>query len=220
MPLLSDLAQALEAGDRSRVEVLTARALQENVSPDGILKEGLFAGMDVVGARFKSGDIYIPHVLIAARAMHAGLEILRPHLIRTGAKPAGTFIIGTVQGDHHDIGKNLVAMMLQGKGFEVIRPGRQRSVGAVRPGLEGSRGEHSRHVRPALHHASLHEGDDRGHLQGGPEGHGQDHGRWRARDPGVCRPNRCGRLWAGRHGGGRKCLGAAVIDPNGRWRST
>lgn len=120
MPVLSDLAQALEEGDRSRVEVLTARALQENVSPEGILKEGLFAGMDVVGARFKNGDIYIPQVLIAARAMHAGMEILRPHLIRTGAKPAGTFIIGTVQGDHHDIGKNLVAMMLQGKGFEVI----------------------------------------------------------------------------------------------------
>jgi len=120
MLILADLAKALEEGDSSQVKDLTARALQEGTAPTRILKEGLFAGMDVVGAKFKNGDFYIPHVLIAARAMHAGMEILKPHLIAAGTKPAGKFIIGTVQGDYHDIGKNLVAMMLQGKGFEVI----------------------------------------------------------------------------------------------------
>jgi 5-methyltetrahydrofolate--homocysteine methyltransferase len=120
MLILADLAKALEEGDSSQVKDLTARALQEGTAPVRILNEGLFVGMDIVGAKFKNGDIYIPHVLIAARAMHAGMEILKPHLIAAGAKPAGTFIIGTVQGDYHDIGKNLVAMMLQGKGFEVI----------------------------------------------------------------------------------------------------
>jgi len=120
MLILADLAKALEEGDSSQVKDLTARALQEGTALTRILKEGLFAGMDVVGAKFKNGDFYIPHVLIAARAMQAGMEILKPHLIAAGTKPAGKFIIGTVQGDYHDIGKNLVAMMLQGKGFEVI----------------------------------------------------------------------------------------------------
>jgi 5-methyltetrahydrofolate--homocysteine methyltransferase len=120
MLIYSELANALSEGNSIKVQDLTAQALQEGTAPDLILNKGLFAGMDIVGAKFKNGDIFIPHVLIAARAMHAGMDILKPHLIRTGAKPAGRFIIGTVQGDHHDIGKNLVAMMLQGKGFEVI----------------------------------------------------------------------------------------------------
>jgi 5-methyltetrahydrofolate--homocysteine methyltransferase len=120
MLILADLAKALSEGNSPQVKDLTAQSLQEGTAPDLILNKGLFAGMDIVGAKFKNGDIFIPHVLIAARAMHTGMEILKPHLIRTGARPAGKFIIGTVQGDHHDIGKNLVAMMLQGKGFEVI----------------------------------------------------------------------------------------------------
>ena len=120
MLILADLAKALEEGDSSQVKDLTARALQEGTAPTRILKEGLFAGMDVVGAKFKNGDFYIPHVLIAARAMQAGMETLKPHLIAAGTKPAGKFIIGTVQGDYHDIGKNLVAMMLKGAGFEVL----------------------------------------------------------------------------------------------------
>lgn len=120
MTTMIKLAQALEAGDRNQVRDLTAQALRDGLAPADILKQGLFAGMDVVGAKFRDGEVFIPHVLVAARAMHAGLDILKPHLAQTGAKPAGKFLIGTVQGDHHDIGKNLVAMMLQGKGFEVI----------------------------------------------------------------------------------------------------
>jgi len=120
MLIFAELAKALSVGDSNLVQQLTNQALQEGMEPDLILKKGLFAGMDIVGEKFKNGDIFIPHVLIAARAMHAGMDILKPHLIKTGARSAGKFIIGTVQGDHHDIGKNLVAMMLQGKGFEVI----------------------------------------------------------------------------------------------------
>jgi 5-methyltetrahydrofolate--homocysteine methyltransferase len=120
MLILEELAKVLSEGDSNQVKDFTARAIDQGTAPEIILKKGLFAGMDIVGAKFKNGDIFIPHVLIAARAMHAGMDMLKPHLIRTGAKPAGKFIIGTVQGDHHDIGKNLVAMMLQGKGFEVI----------------------------------------------------------------------------------------------------
>ncbi len=120
MPMMSDLAKAIEEGNRERVQALADQALREGAGPDRILREGLFAGMDAVGEKFRRGDFYIPQVLIAARAMHDGMDLLKPHLIGTGAKPAGTFVIGTVEGDHHDIGKNLVAMMLQGKGFEVI----------------------------------------------------------------------------------------------------
>jgi 5-methyltetrahydrofolate--homocysteine methyltransferase len=76
--------------------------------------------MDEVGRKFQSGEFFIPHMLLAARAMNVAMEILRPHLVKTGAKPAGKALLGTVQGDHHDIGKNLVSMMLKGKGFEVI----------------------------------------------------------------------------------------------------
>lgn len=120
MTIMDDLSQALVEGNRTLVTSLTAQAMQEGMAPARILKEGLFAGMDIIGAKFRDGEVFIPHVLIAARAMHAGLDILKPHLAETGARPAGKFLIGTVQGDHHDIGKNLVCMMLQGKGFDVI----------------------------------------------------------------------------------------------------
>jgi len=120
MSNLTHLSEALQRGDSDQVKTLAAQALKEGLSPSLILADGLIAGMDIVGAKFKTGEIYIPHVLFAARAMHAGMDILKPHLIESGARPAGRFIIGTVKGDHHDIGKNLVSIMLQGKGFEVI----------------------------------------------------------------------------------------------------
>jgi 5-methyltetrahydrofolate--homocysteine methyltransferase len=85
-----------------------------------VLKDGLIAGMDVVGVRFKSNEIYIPEVLIAARAMKMAMQVLEPELVKAGVKPVAKFVIGTVQGDLHDIGKNLVAMMMKGAGFEVI----------------------------------------------------------------------------------------------------
>lgn len=120
MDLLSEISQALIVGKMDDVKSLVGKALEENMTPSQILNEGLLVGMDVVGQRFKSGEMYIPHVLLSARAMNAGMDILKPLLVETGVQSRGKFLIGTVKGDLHYIGKNLVNMMLQGKGFEVI----------------------------------------------------------------------------------------------------
>jgi len=117
---LKALADAVIKGDQSTAVEITKSALEEGTAAKNVLEEGLIAGMDVVGARFKNNEIYIPEVLIAARAMKMAMEILEPELVKAGVKPVGKFLIGTVQGDLHDIGKNLVAMMLKGAGFEVI----------------------------------------------------------------------------------------------------
>ena len=117
---LKALAEAVIRGDQATAVNVTKAALQEKVAPKKILDEGLIAGMDVVGARFKNNEIYIPEVLIAARAMKMAMDVLEPELVKAGVKPVGKFLVGTVQGDLHDIGKNLVAMMLKGAGFEVI----------------------------------------------------------------------------------------------------
>ncbi len=117
---LKALADAVIKGDQSAAVQITKAALEEGTPAKNVLEDGLIAGMDVIGARFKKNEVYIPEVLIAARAMKMAMEILEPELVKAGVKPIGTCIIGTVQGDLHDIGKNLVAMMLKGAGFEVI----------------------------------------------------------------------------------------------------
>jgi len=117
---LKALADAVIQGDQATAVEVTKTALGEGTAPKMVLDEGLIAGMDVVGARFKSNEIYIPEVLIAARAMKMAMEVLEPELAKAGVQPIGKLLIGTVQGDLHDIGKNLVAMMLKGAGFEVI----------------------------------------------------------------------------------------------------
>jgi len=117
---LKTLADAIIKGDQNAAVEITRTTLKEGTAAKTVLEEGLIAGMDVVGGRFKKNEIYIPEVLIAARAMKMAMEILEPELAKAGVKPVGKFLIGTVQGDLHDIGKNLVAMMLKGAGFEVI----------------------------------------------------------------------------------------------------
>jgi len=117
---LKALGDAVIKGDQSTAVEITKAALKDGTPAESVLNDGLVAGMDVVGARFKKNEIYIPEVLIAARAMKMAMEILEPELVKAGVKPIGRFLIGTVQGDLHDIGKNLVAMMLKGAGFEVI----------------------------------------------------------------------------------------------------
>lgn len=117
---LKELAQAIIRGDHTTAVELTKAALSQGTAAKSVLDQGLIAGMDVVGARFKKNEIYIPEVLIAARAMKMAMEILEPELAKAGVQPVGKFLIGTVQGDLHDIGKNLVAMMLKGAGFEVV----------------------------------------------------------------------------------------------------
>jgi len=117
---LQALANAIIKGDQNTAVEVTKAALSEGATAKSILDEGLIAGMDVIGARFKKTEVYIPEVLIAARAMKMAMEVLEPKLAKEGVEPVGKLIIGTVQGDLHDIGKNLVAMMLKGAGFEVI----------------------------------------------------------------------------------------------------
>jgi len=114
------IADALIAGKRDEVEAKVEEAVAEGASPGAILNNGLVAGMAVIGKRFKNNEVYVPEVLISARAMHAGMGILEPLLAAAGVERPGKVVIGTVKGDLHDIGKNLVGMMLRGGGYEVI----------------------------------------------------------------------------------------------------
>jgi 5-methyltetrahydrofolate--homocysteine methyltransferase len=120
---LKALADAVIKGDQNTALEITKAALAEGTAAKDILDNGLIAGMDIVGARFKKNEVYIPEVLISARAMKMAMEVLEPELVKAGVEPVGKLLIGTVQGDLHDIGKNLVAMMLKGAGFEVIDMG-------------------------------------------------------------------------------------------------
>ena len=125
---LNKVSETLQRGDAEKVAELVKQALEENLTPKKILEDGLIKGMSIIGGKFKRNEVYVPEVLIAARAMHAGMDILRPKLVETGVKNIGKVAIGTVKGDLHDIGKNLVKMMLEGGGFEVIDLGTDVSV--------------------------------------------------------------------------------------------
>ncbi len=130
------LKQAVMAGKVAQTKELTQQALDQGRPAQEVLDEGLIPAIDAVGEKFACHEFYIPEMLIAARAMQAGLALLKPKLVESGGKPRGKVVIGTVKGDLHDIGKNLVAMMLQGSGFEVIDLGNdvkpERFVDAVR----------------------------------------------------------------------------------------
>jgi 5-methyltetrahydrofolate--homocysteine methyltransferase len=118
--LLADMVEAILNGENERVETLVRQALKEKIDPERILSHGLIAGMTEVGNRFERGDFYIPEMLVAARAMKAGLGVLKPSLPKETVGQHAKVVIGTVSGDLHDIGKNLVGMMLEGAGFEVV----------------------------------------------------------------------------------------------------
>jgi 5-methyltetrahydrofolate--homocysteine methyltransferase len=128
--LLQQIASNLYDGEDDVVPELVQQALDQGMAPSEILQGGLIAGMDEVGRDFKAGDLFVPEVLIAARAMHAGMGILRPLLAESDTASAGKYIIGTVKGDLHDIGKNLVKMMLEGAGFETVDLGTDVEPGA------------------------------------------------------------------------------------------
>ena len=115
-----EIASKLYEGQDQTVAALVQQALDQGMAPSEILQGGLITGMDEVGRDFKAGDLFVPEVLIAARAMHAGMDILRPLLVEGEVPSMGKCVIGTVQGDLHDIGKNLVKMMLEGAGFEIV----------------------------------------------------------------------------------------------------
>ncbi len=124
MEILAKISDALQQGDDIKVSELTKQAIQQNISLNEILNNGLITGMDVIGRQFKNREIFLPEVLMAAKAMYAGMEILKPLMIKEGIPSVGKVVLGTVRGDLHDIGKNLVGIMLRGAGFDVIDLGK------------------------------------------------------------------------------------------------
>jgi 5-methyltetrahydrofolate--homocysteine methyltransferase len=129
MELLESIAKNLEDGEEEKVLELTKKAIESKIPPQEILDNGLIAGMNVVGERFKNHDIFLPEVLLAAKAMYAGMDELKPLMIAEGIPSVGKVVIGSVRGDLHDIGKNLVGIMLKGAGFEVIDLGKDVAPG-------------------------------------------------------------------------------------------
>ena len=120
MGVLAEISEKLLVGDEESVSDLTEKAIADNLPPKQILDDGLIAGMNVVGQQFKRHEIFLPEVLMAAKAMYAGMDKLKPLLLEEGIPSRGKVVLGSVQGDLHDIGKNLVGIMLKGAGFEVI----------------------------------------------------------------------------------------------------
>lgn len=120
MALLQDISENLQKGKAKIVKELVQQAIDEGMSAKDILEQGLLAGMGIIGGKFKNNEVYVPEVLIAARAMNSGAELLKPLLSEAGVVATGRVCLGTVKGDLHDIGKNLVKMMMEGKGLEVI----------------------------------------------------------------------------------------------------
>lgn len=120
MSILTEISEYLQKGRVKVVKELVRKAIDEGLDANTILDEGLLAGMSVLGAKFKKNEVYVPEVLLAALAMNAGSELLKPLLVSSGDKVKGKVVLGTVKGDVHDIGKNLVKMMMEGKGLEVI----------------------------------------------------------------------------------------------------
>ena len=119
MALIQEISEFLQKGRAKNVKAMVEQALAEGLNPKEILNEGLLSGMMIVGEKFKNNEVFVPEVLVAARAMNAGLAILEPELVKIGNEPVGKAVVGTVKGDLHDIGKNLVVMMLKGAGFEI-----------------------------------------------------------------------------------------------------
>ena len=120
MSVLIEISEALQKGRAKQIKVLVPQALEEGIPAKQILDEGLLAGMGIIGEKFKNNEVFVPEVLVAARAMNVGAELLKPALAEAGVSAKGKVCIGTVKGDLHDIGKNLVRLMFEGKGLEVI----------------------------------------------------------------------------------------------------
>ena len=146
---LKALSEAVIKGDQNKALEITKAAISEGMPPAKILNDGLIAGMNVIGVRFKNNEVYIPEVLIAARAMKTAMEVLEPKLVEAGVKPLAKAAIGTVQGDLHDIGKNLVVMMLKGAGFDVVDLG--VDVSSQKFEDKGSSARCSGYERPSYH---------------------------------------------------------------------
>jgi len=120
MEVVGELKQAVIRGDMAHARALAQQAVDAGVEPVVILNQALISGMDEIGELFKANEVYVPEVLLSAKSMQQAMQVIKPLLVKEGVKPRGTVVVGTVRGDLHDIGKNLVAMMLEGAGFEVV----------------------------------------------------------------------------------------------------
>jgi 5-methyltetrahydrofolate--homocysteine methyltransferase len=120
MEIVSELREAVVRGDMSQTRALTEKAIKAGENPEVLLNKALIAGMEHVGELFKANEVYVPEVLLSAKSMQQAMQVLKPLLAKEGVKSRGTVVVGTVRGDLHDIGKNLVAMMLEGAGFDVV----------------------------------------------------------------------------------------------------
>lgn len=118
--ILNEISTYLQAGKSPKVKELVQQAVDAGIDPQDILENGLLDGMNIIGKKFKNNEVFVPEVLVAARAMNKGITVLRPLLVAAGVEEKGTVILGTVKGDLHDIGKNLVRMMMEGKGLKVV----------------------------------------------------------------------------------------------------
>ena len=155
------LKQAIIDGNEAVALAMTQALLASGATPRAILDEALLPGMEVVGARMREGECFIPEVLLSARVMQACLDLLRPHMAAGEEAGMGTVVIGTVEGDLHDIGKNLVGMLLSGAGFEVVNLGTGVSAAAFVAAVKEHQPEDRRHERPAHDHAAAHGRDHR-----------------------------------------------------------
>ena len=162
------LKQAVIDGNADTALALTQALIATGVPAREVLDDALLPGMEVVGERMREGEIFIPEVLLSARVMQACLDLLRPHMAAGEDAGMGTVVLGTVEGDLHDIGKNLVGMMLQGAGFTVVNLGTGVTSAPVHRRRQGAPAGDHRHERPAHHHPAAHGRDDRGPQGGGP----------------------------------------------------
>ncbi len=209
-----DIFNAVLAFDEETVKAKTQAELDGGTDIGTILNDGLISAMDEVGERFSAGELFVPEMLMAAQAMKAGLKILKPHLSAGQSKSKGVVVIGTVKGDLHDIGKNLVSMMMEGAGFEVVDLG----VDVESEKFVKTAAEKSADVI-ALSCAADHDHALHGeHGQGGERGrHGDpDDHRRRAGDPGLCRPDRRRRLQCRRPRGGQAGQAAGGVTQGRR----
>ena len=163
--LVKQMHDDLYDGLKPEVEEGVRILLERGWTPYDVLTEALVAGMTIVGIDFRDGILFVPEVLLAANAMKGGMAILRPLLAETGAPSVGKMVIGTVKGDIHDIGKNLVSMMMEGRRVRRDRSRHQLCGREVSGCARGAQAGHPRHVGAAHHHHALHEGRDR-HLEG------------------------------------------------------
>lgn len=124
MEILRGISETLQSGNSEKVAALTKQAIGREISPKDVLDKGLIAGMNIVGEKYRVHELFLPEVLLAAKAMYAGMDVLKPLFLKDGMPTLGKVVIGTVQGDVHDIGKNLVSIMLRGAGFDVIDLGK------------------------------------------------------------------------------------------------